>query len=131
MFLRIRIDLCFSQVHSVVLDVAFTKHLTGRDYSNNFFLFDLCRVAKIVPSVDNAESAVGNDWTDLEGEEADLPVQGPLPYEPEDAPWRRSKKSGIRKLYINRLFTLLLLSSCVQLLFPLLKHEPLGYWAIT
>jgi len=57
------------------------------------------QVAKIVPSVDNAESAVGNDWTDLEGEEADLPVQGPLPYEPEDAPWRRSKKSGIRKLF--------------------------------
>lgn len=31
-------------------------------------------------------------------EESDLPVQGPMPYEPDDAPWKRSKKSGIRKL---------------------------------
>ena len=27
----------------------------------------------------------------------DLPVQGPLPEEPEDGPWRRNE-SGIRKL---------------------------------
>ena len=28
---------------------------------------------------------------------SDLPVQGPLPEEPEDGPWRRNE-SGIRKL---------------------------------
>ena len=28
---------------------------------------------------------------------ADLPVQGPLPEDPEDAPWRKNE-SGIRKL---------------------------------
>lgn len=29
------------------------------------------------------------------------PVQGPLPYEPEDAPWKKSESnSGIRKLYV-------------------------------
>lgn len=34
--------------------------------------------------------------------EEDLPVQGPLPYEPDDAPWKRaSDKSGVRKLYVN------------------------------
>lgn len=27
----------------------------------------------------------------------DAPVQGPLPYEPDDAPWKKSD-SGIRKL---------------------------------
>lgn len=27
----------------------------------------------------------------------DAPVQGPLPYEPDDAPWKKSE-SGIRKL---------------------------------
>ena len=32
-----------------------------------------------------------------EENQADLPVQGPLPYEPEDAPWRKNE-SGIRKL---------------------------------
>ncbi|XP_075218925.1 rab interacting lysosomal protein like isoform X2 [Lycorma delicatula] len=31
------------------------------------------------------------------GSEEELPVQGPLPYEPDDAPWKRSD-SGIRKL---------------------------------
>lgn len=33
---------------------------------------------------------------------SDLPVQGPLPYEPDDAPWKRptsrKKDSSIRKL---------------------------------
>ena len=29
---------------------------------------------------------------------SDRPVQGPLPYEPEDAPWKKSEMSGIRKL---------------------------------
>ncbi|KAG8233897.1 hypothetical protein J437_LFUL005225 [Ladona fulva] len=29
--------------------------------------------------------------------EEDAPVQGPLPFEPDDAPWKRSD-SGIRKL---------------------------------
>jgi hypothetical protein len=30
-------------------------------------------------------------------EEEEAPVQGPLPYEPDDAPWKRNE-SGIRKL---------------------------------
>lgn len=30
-------------------------------------------------------------------EEEDPPVQGPMPYEPDDAPWRKGE-SGIRKL---------------------------------
>lgn len=38
-----------------------------------------------------------------DNEPSDLPVQGPLPYEPDDAPWKRTtptkrKDSGIRKL---------------------------------
>lgn len=31
----------------------------------------------------------------------DPPVQGPLPYEPDDAPWKKPSDSGIRKLYVN------------------------------
>ncbi|KAK5638223.1 hypothetical protein RI129_012518 [Pyrocoelia pectoralis] len=34
----------------------------------------------------------------------DAPVQGPLPYEPEDAPWKRSSESGIRKFF-RKLFS--------------------------
>lgn len=34
----------------------------------------------------------------------DLPVQGPLPYEPDDAPWKRHSESGIRKFF-RRLFS--------------------------
>lgn len=30
-------------------------------------------------------------------DDKDAPVQGPLPYEPDDAPWKKSE-SGIRKL---------------------------------
>jgi len=30
---------------------------------------------------------------------SDRPVQGPMPYEPEDAPWKRSESSGIRKFF--------------------------------
>lgn len=31
----------------------------------------------------------------------DAPVQGPLPYEPDDAPWKKSSESGIRKLWVQ------------------------------
>lgn len=31
--------------------------------------------------------------------EDDTPVQGPLPYEPDDAPWKKKQQSGIRKLF--------------------------------
>lgn len=31
--------------------------------------------------------------------EEDPPVQGPLPYEPEDAPWKKTReRSGVRRL---------------------------------
>uniref|UniRef100_A0A2M4AWR0 Putative rab n=1 Tax=Anopheles triannulatus TaxID=58253 RepID=A0A2M4AWR0_9DIPT len=30
---------------------------------------------------------------------SELPVQGPLPYEPDDAPWKKSNESGIRKFF--------------------------------
>lgn len=33
-------------------------------------------------------------------DDKDAPVQGPLPYEPDDAPWKKSSESGIRKLYV-------------------------------
>lgn len=29
----------------------------------------------------------------------DAPVQGPLPYEPDDAPWKKNSESGIRKFF--------------------------------
>lgn len=41
-----------------------------------------------------------NDETSTE----DLPVQGPLPYEPDDAPWKRHSESGIRRFF-RRLFS--------------------------
>jgi hypothetical protein len=34
-----------------------------------------------------------------DSEEEDPPVQGPLPFEPDDAPWKKSE-SGIRKLWV-------------------------------
>jgi len=35
----------------------------------------------------------------LEDEDGDRPVQGPMPYEPDDAPWKKTpRESGIRKL---------------------------------
>ena len=34
----------------------------------------------------------------------DLPVQGPLPQEPDDAPFRKSETGGIRKLLVNQIY---------------------------
>ncbi|XP_072381355.1 RILP-like protein homolog isoform X1 [Diabrotica undecimpunctata] len=34
----------------------------------------------------------------------DAPVQGPLPYEPDDAPWKKTTESGIRKFF-RKLFS--------------------------
>jgi len=39
------------------------------------------------------------DDEDCDSDESDLPVQGPLPYEPEDAPWKKGETSGIRKFF--------------------------------
>jgi chromosome segregation ATPase len=38
------------------------------------------------------------DDDDGDSDESDLPVQGPLPFEPEDAPWKKNETSGLRKL---------------------------------
>ncbi|XP_015516926.1 RILP-like protein homolog isoform X7 [Neodiprion pinetum] len=32
-------------------------------------------------------------------DDKDAPVQGPLPFEPDDAPWKKSSESGIRKFF--------------------------------
>ena len=32
-------------------------------------------------------------------DDKDAPVQGPLPYEPDDAPWKKASESGIRKFF--------------------------------
>ncbi|XP_023336507.1 RILP-like protein homolog isoform X1 [Eurytemora carolleeae] len=37
--------------------------------------------------------------SDIDSDGSDLPVQGPLPFEPEDAPWKKGETSGIRKLF--------------------------------
>uniref|UniRef100_T1H2A5 RH2 domain-containing protein n=1 Tax=Megaselia scalaris TaxID=36166 RepID=T1H2A5_MEGSC len=42
--------------------------------------------------------------SDQEEEEIDPPVQGPMPFEPDDAPWKRSSESGIRKFF-RKLFS--------------------------
>lgn len=39
-------------------------------------------------------------------DDKDAPVQGPLPYEPDDAPWKKSSESGIRKLYALSVYIL-------------------------
>ncbi|XP_068235207.1 RILP-like protein homolog isoform X1 [Palaemon carinicauda] len=47
--------------------------------------------------------SLSNEIQDAAAEEEDPPVQGPMPYEPDDAPWKKGE-SGIRKFfgYINR-----------------------------
>ncbi|KAK9745204.1 Rab interacting lysosomal protein [Popillia japonica] len=42
----------------------------------------------------------------------DAPVQGPLPYEPDDAPWKKSSESGMRKLFVKDPITLYLAGEC-------------------
>jgi len=45
-----------------------------------------------------ARDAWQQESADSEDED-DLPVQGPMPYEPEDAPWKKHETSGIRKFF--------------------------------
>ncbi|XP_062544703.1 RILP-like protein homolog isoform X2 [Armigeres subalbatus] len=47
------------------------------------------------PTVVDSENDVSS--TSIE----DLPVQGPLPYEPDDAPWKKHSESGIRKFFVR------------------------------
>uniref|UniRef100_A0A182WM99 RH1 domain-containing protein n=1 Tax=Anopheles minimus TaxID=112268 RepID=A0A182WM99_9DIPT len=56
---------------------------TGTENGNKSNLFSKDPKSNDVPTVDFSE----------------LPVQGPLPYEPDDAPWKKSNESGIRKFF--------------------------------
>ncbi|XP_053665531.1 RILP-like protein homolog [Anopheles marshallii] len=55
---------------------------TGTENGNKSNVFPK-EPSNVVPTVDFSE----------------LPVQGPLPYEPDDAPWKKSNESGIRKFF--------------------------------
>ena len=47
----------------------------------------------------NCRDTVSTDPPAPDEDDPDPPVQGPMPYEPDDAPWKRTpKESGIRKL---------------------------------
>ncbi|XP_055621278.1 RILP-like protein homolog [Toxorhynchites rutilus septentrionalis] len=48
----------------------------------------------------NQPDPLSNDNIKIE----DLPVQGPLPYEPDDAPWKKHSESGVRKFF-RKLFS--------------------------
>ncbi|CAI6345629.1 unnamed protein product [Macrosiphum euphorbiae] len=53
------------------------------------------QVSIITPEISsNVTSPIRSDDEQEEG-----PVQGPLPLEPDDAPWKRNPESGIRKLF--------------------------------
>jgi len=48
-----------------------------------------------VDALNNSDLNLDSDSEDS----SDRPVQGPMPYEPEDAPWKKSEVSGIRKFF--------------------------------
>ena len=62
-------------------------------------MFDLPMVKKPLKCNNNCNHVVydSSGIDDSEEDEEDLPVQGPLPQEPEDGPWKKNE-SGIRKL---------------------------------
>ncbi|XP_058061259.1 RILP-like protein homolog [Anopheles bellator] len=55
-----------------------------------------CPAADIVDGTKTVDNSV-NELQSVDFSE--LPVQGPLPYEPDDAPWKKSNESGIRKFF--------------------------------
>ncbi|CAG0890896.1 unnamed protein product [Cyprideis torosa] len=61
-------------------------------------------VESVTPAVQVSEATTEEDVPDEASREEDLPVQGPLPPEPEDAPWKRQADSGIRKIF-SRMFS--------------------------
>lgn len=65
------------------------------------------RLVPLKEMLDNVIDSLANFGSDNASEtnvdnepvEEDAPVQGPLPYEPDDAPWKKSSESGIRKFF--------------------------------
>ncbi|XP_052872732.1 RILP-like protein homolog [Anopheles cruzii] len=55
-----------------------------------------CPASDVVDGTKTVESS-GNELQSVDFSE--LPVQGPLPYEPDDAPWKKTNESGIRKFF--------------------------------
>ncbi|KRT80375.1 hypothetical protein AMK59_8729, partial [Oryctes borbonicus] len=52
--------------------------------------------------VDDNPESLKNELESVNREypfDEDAPVQGPLPYEPDDAPWKKSSESGMRKFF--------------------------------
>jgi hypothetical protein len=57
------------------------------------------RIAKLFPFMEKIENACDNILSSKQPVDEDAPVQGPLPYEPDDAPWKKCSESGIRKFF--------------------------------
>uniref|UniRef100_A0A0K8TMV5 Putative myosin class ii heavy chain n=1 Tax=Tabanus bromius TaxID=304241 RepID=A0A0K8TMV5_TABBR len=53
---------------------------------------------------DNEENTQAENNDKPTPADEDAPVQGPLPFEPDDAPWKKSSESGIRKFF-RKLFS--------------------------
>ena len=56
--------------------------------------------------------------TEVDFEDDELPVQGPLPLEPDDAPWKKSE-SGIRKLLVFVAFAVYEYLYCIFFRIPI------------
>ncbi|KAH8397930.1 hypothetical protein KR222_006670 [Zaprionus bogoriensis] len=82
-----------------------TRHISSSDDSDDE------GTDAAAAAADDADDGVEADADDCDDDVAgetppghDAPVQGPLPYEPDDAPWKKSSESGIRKFF-RKLFS--------------------------
>ncbi|XP_030379449.1 RILP-like protein homolog [Scaptodrosophila lebanonensis] len=83
-----------------------TRHISSSDDSDDDDADDGHGADEDDEEDNGVEADVGDDAA-AAGETPpghDAPVQGPLPYEPDDAPWKKSSESGIRKFF-RKLFS--------------------------
>nr|XP_040577042.1 RILP-like protein homolog isoform X5 [Lepeophtheirus salmonis] len=81
-------------------DSGFSSHHLKKNPINN--ADDDCMEALFLDYGEKKDENVEEEEEEDHINDFDLPVQGPLPEDPEDAPWRK-KESGIRKLF-HRVF---------------------------
>ncbi|KAF2349405.1 hypothetical protein FHG87_019839 [Trinorchestia longiramus] len=71
---------------------------------DKLLLHEEAQLSTTCPAMDDSFSSFHRDDPPPppEDDPDDPPVQGPMPYEPDDAPWkRRTRESGIRKFFIR------------------------------
>lgn len=86
---------CWSKIILISKSIVRKSFAFAAERVLSVILFELFYFKSFLTSGFDYRSEIATEAEPLSDDE--LPVQGPIPFEPDDAPWKRSE-SGIRKL---------------------------------